>query len=62
MAIRLNGMDERETADLTLAMARSGHMLRFDVGGFSVDKHSTGGVADTTRWCWCPWWPPAAPR
>lgn len=48
MAIRINGMDERETAQLTLAMARSGHMLSYDVGGFSVDKHSTGGVADTT--------------
>ena len=48
MAIRLNGMDARETADLTLAMARSGDMLHPDVGGIPVDKHSTGGVGDTT--------------
>ncbi len=48
MAIRLMGMDERETASLTLAMARSGHMLEPDVGGVPVDKHSTGGVGDTT--------------
>ena len=48
MAIRLNGMDARETADLTLAMAHSGDMLRPDVGGIAVDKHSTGGVGDTT--------------
>lgn len=48
MAIRLNGMDARETADLTLAMAASGHMLTPDVGGPIVDKHSTGGVGDTT--------------
>ncbi len=48
MAIRLNGMDERETAELTLAMARTGDMLRPDVGGRAVDKHSTGGVGDTT--------------
>ena len=48
MAIRLNGMDARETASLTLAMARTGDMLSPDVGGMTVDKHSTGGVGDTT--------------
>ena len=48
MAIRLNGMDARETADLTLSMAQSGDMLEPEVGGVPVDKHSTGGVGDTT--------------
>ena len=48
MAIRLNGMDARETTTLTLEMARSGAMLHPDVGGVPVDKHSTGGVGDTT--------------
>ncbi len=48
MAIRLNGMTDRETASLTLAMARTGDMLSPEVGGIPVDKHSTGGVGDTT--------------
>ncbi|MBQ9299274.1 MAG: thymidine phosphorylase [Clostridia bacterium] len=48
MAIRLNGMDARETTTLTMEMARSGDMLHPDVGGVPVDKHSTGGVGDTT--------------
>ena len=48
MAIRLNGMDARETAALTVAMAHTGHVLEPDVGGIPVDKHSTGGVGDTT--------------
>ena len=48
MAIRLMGMNDREITDLTLAMASSGHELHPDVGGVPVDKHSTGGVGDTT--------------
>ena len=48
MAIRLNGMDARETTTLTMEMARSGDMLHPDLGGMVVDKHSTGGVGDTT--------------
>ena len=48
MAIRLNGMTGRETAELTDAMTNSGHTLKPDVGGVALDKHSTGGVGDTT--------------
>ena len=46
MAICCRGMDERETADLTDAMMRSGECLEWDAVPPSADKHSTGGVGD----------------
>ena len=46
MAVCFNSLSDRETADLTMAMARSGDMLRPETGGFNADKHSTGGVGD----------------
>ncbi|NJN17629.1 MAG: thymidine phosphorylase [Oscillochloris sp.] len=49
MAVLWRGMDDRETADLTLAIARSGDMLDLhDIAPLTVDKHSTGGVGDKT--------------
>ncbi len=49
MAVLLNGMTTRETADLAVAMAHSGAVLDLsDVVDFAVDKHSSGGVGDKT--------------
>lgn len=49
MAVLLNGMTDRECANLTLAMTESGETLpRPQGGGVFADKHSTGGVSDST--------------
>lgn len=45
MAIYFQGLNFKETADLTLAMMKSGKVFKFKEK-YVVDKHSTGGVGD----------------
>jgi pyrimidine-nucleoside phosphorylase len=56
MALCMGGMSAQETADLTEAMAASGDTVDLTgIQGRVVDKHSTGGVGDTTSLIAVPW-------
>ena len=47
MAAFLNGLDDRETAELTRALLHSGRVFEWSgLGRPTADKHSTGGVGD----------------
>ena len=49
MAICINGLNDKEIYDLTLAMMNSGDKMDLSsISNMTIDKHSTGGVGDKT--------------
>lgn len=48
MAIAINGMNDEEIFNLTIAMTNSGDKMDLSMFNNTIDKHSSGGVGDKT--------------
>lgn len=48
MAIAINGMNDEEISNLTIAMTNSGDRMDLSNLNNTIDKHSSGGVGDKT--------------
>lgn len=46
MAVLLKGLGEKGRVALTIGMRNSGQVLKWDLPGPVIDKHSTGGIGD----------------
>lgn len=53
-AVKANGLDDRETSALTLAMANSGKTLDWKEFEPVIDKHSSGGIGDKITFLFLP--------
>lgn len=53
-AVKANGLDDKETTALTLAMANSGKVLSWEGLEPTIDKHSTGGIGDKVTLLFAP--------
>ena len=53
-SVKLNGLNDRETSALTLAMANSGTVLNWEGLEPVIDKHSTGGIGDKVTLLYAP--------
>ena len=54
MAVSLQHLDAAARAELTIAMRDTGQVLKWDLDGPVVDKHSTGGVGDCVSFVLAP--------
>ncbi len=53
-SVKLNGLNDKETSALTLAMANSGTILNWEGLEPLIDKHSTGGIGDKITLLYAP--------
>ena len=62
MAVVLNGLNDAGRVALTIGMRDSGDVMKWDLPGPVIDKHSTGGVGDCVSLILAPVWPRPRPE